>query len=67
MAGSGGGLGKPLRVEKPKKFDLYKNKAGYTAGQSRMVQQERKCKNHSQFRNITNVRTDRRTDHHGKV
>ena len=39
-----------------------KNKAGYTAIQSRTVGQEQYSKNRSEFRNVTDGRTDRRTD-----
>ena len=35
-----------------------KNKAGYTAGQSRMVGQERKSKNHLRFKNVMDGLTD---------
>ena len=39
-----------------------RNKAGYTAIQSRTVGQEQRCENRSQFRNVTVGRTDGRTD-----
>ena len=39
-----------------------KNKGGYTAIQSRMVGQEQYRKNRSEFRNVTDGRTDGRMD-----
>ena len=40
----------------------YDNKAGYTAIQLRTVGQEQLCVNQSQFRNISDGRTDGQTD-----
>ena len=52
-------------------FSWDKNKAGYTAIQSRTVGQEQYRKNRSEFRNVTDRPTDGptngRTDRHGKV
>ena len=47
------------------------NKAGYKAIQSRMVEQEQLCENHSEFKNVTdgwtNLLTYPPTDQQGKV
>ena len=46
----------------PSKMKSKMNKAGYTAIQSRTVGQEQQCKNHSEFRNVTDRQTDGPTD-----
>ena len=48
----------PENIERRIQF----NKAGYTAGQSRTVGQEQKCKTHLQFRNVMDGLTDGPTD-----
>ena len=46
-----------------KKGEKKKNKAGYTAIPSRTVGQEQSCEKRSEFKNVTDGRTDRQ----GKV